>query len=276
MPHYYNSRVLRQTINVFITLAILALSVACAAPTTKLRPVVDVISPADGAYFAPGERIALRVAAASGSKIARVELRVGGALVATQTNPTPSETFSTQLDFTPPAAGQIALTVTAVDANGQSSDPANLTVVVGTPRAILDPAGSGAAAATPDSASTPSSDPNGAQAGECKLSATFVTDVTIPDNTVVNAGSTLIKTWRLRNTSECAWDNGYQLAYIEGEQMGATSSVPVAPTAKDAAVDISVPFTAPAQSGTYTSTWRMRSPDGNAFGNRVFMVIRVP
>ena len=85
-----------------------------------------------------------------------------------------------------------------------------------------------------------------------------------------------MKTWRMRNTGQCAWENGYVVAYIDGARMDAPDTVAVAPTARDAAVDISVPFTAPASSGTYTSTWRMQGPDGRQFGNRVYMLIKVP
>lgn len=264
--------VLRQTIIVLLTI-ILTFATACGAPSSKLKPVVAIISPPDGAQFAPGEQISLRVAAASSNQIARVELHTGGALVAVQTNSAPSETFSAVLEFTPSQAGEISLTVTAIDASGESSDPVNLTIVIGTPRSILSPDEPTSGDTSANTSGTPNTQ---AQQNNCKLSATFIEDVTIPDNTLVNPGSALIKTWRLRNTSECNWETGYQLTYIEGEQLGGPDSVTVAPTVRDAAVDISVPFTAPSSSGVYTSTWRMRAPDGTTFGNRVFMVIRVP
>ena len=263
----YNAHVLRRTI---IAILFLAWATGCSATnaaTAKVKPVVDVIAPPDGARFAPGERISLRVAAASSGQIARIELHVNGALVAAQDNPSPSATYTALLQFVPSQTGPVTLIVNAIDTSGQSSDPVNLTVMVGSV-SILDTA-STATPATPNGTS-PAPDVAG-----CKLSATFVADVTIPDNTAVNGGASLIKTWRIRNSSLCAWENGYQLAYTEGDQMGAPASVPVPPTARDAAVDISVPFTAPVASGTYTSTWRMRSPDGTAFGNRVFVVIRV-
>jgi hypothetical protein len=244
----------------------LTITTACNTTPTKVKPVVDVISPPDGARYAPGEPIVLRVAAVSSNNVARVEVHSGGALVVAQDNPAPAQTYTALLQFVPSQGGAIPLVVTAFDATGASSDPASLTVVVGS-GSIL--------AVTP----TPTPEtPAGATpaAGGCNLAATFVTDVTIPDNTTVTAGSGLVKTWRLRNTSECAWDTGYALAYSEGAQMSAPDRVPVAPTERDASIDVSVPFTAPMVSGVYTSTWRMRAPDGTAFGNRVYVVIRVP
>jgi Ig-like domain from next to BRCA1 gene len=255
----YNNDVLRR---LFIVLWILTLSTACNAAPGIVKPVVEVVSPLDGAHFAVGQHVSLRIAAASRNQVARIEVHSAGVLVAAEDSPLQTPTYSTMLQFVPSQAGDLNLAVTAIDATGQSSDPVNVTIIVGA-GAILD----SSATTTPNSSNATT---------ECKLSATFVTDVTIPDNTVVNAGSNLIKTWRMRNTSMCAWENGYQLAYMEGAQMGAPASVPVAPTARDASIDISVPFTAPVASGTYTSTWRLRAPDGTGFGNRVFVVVQVP
>jgi hypothetical protein len=77
----------------------------------------------------------------------------------------------------------------------------------------------------------------------------------------------------MKNTSNCAWEQGYQLAYLSDTQMGDTISVPVPPTAQDAFVDISVPLVAPPQPGVYTSTWRLKEPNGQFFGNLVYVVI---
>jgi Ig-like domain from next to BRCA1 gene len=255
----YNNNVLRR---LFIVLWILTLSTACNTAPGIVKPVVEVVSPLDGAHFAVGQHVSMRIAAASHNQIARIEVHSAGVLVAAEDSPLPTPTYSTMLQFVPTQAGELHLAVTAIDATGQSSDAVNITIIIGT-GAILD----SSATTTPNSSNV---------ATECKLSATFVTDVTIPDNTVVSAGSNLIKTWRMRNTSMCAWENGYQLAYMEGTQMGAPASIPVAPTARDASIDISVPFTAPIASGTYTSTWRMRAPDGTSFGNRVFVVVQIP
>ncbi|HEY3289462.1 MAG TPA: NBR1-Ig-like domain-containing protein [Anaerolineae bacterium] len=226
-----------------------------------------MVSPLDGAIFEPGERVTLRVAAVSNSNVIRIEVHSGGVLVATQDNATPSPTFTTPLIFVINQTGQIKLTVTAIDSNGKTSDPQDLTIVVGGGTML----GGTFTATPPPGSSTATQTDNG-----CKLAATFVTDVTIPDNTIVNPGAGFVKTWRLRNTSACAWDSGYSLAYSEGEKMGAPDSVAVASTAPNASVDVSVPFTASISSGTYTSTWRLRAPDGTSFGNRVYVVIRVP
>ena len=39
----------------------------------------------------------------------------------------------------------------------------------------------------------------------CQYRATFLGDVTLPDNAVVAVGAPFVKTWRLRNDGTCAW-----------------------------------------------------------------------
>ena len=244
---------------------VLLLTTACNSSTNTLhiKPVVDVISPPDGAQYAPGEPVSMRIGATSSNTITRIEAHIGSILVASQDNPAKSVTFSTVVQFVPAQAGDVNVVVTAIDGAGQQSDTVILTIKVGSASTSANPAPGITGAST-------------AQPGECKPNAAFVIDVTIPDNTVVTAGSKLVKTWRLRNTGLCTWDTGYALTFIDGEKMSAPDNVAVSPTARDAAVDISVPFVAPGSTGAFTSTWRMRAPDGSLFGNRIYMLIRVP
>ena len=91
----------------------------------------------------------------------------------------------------------------------------------------------------------------------------FVSDVTIPDGTVMTPGQTFTKTWALMNNGTCAWSTSYKLSFISGEAMGGTS-VPV-PSAVPAGqqAQISVSLIAPATGGSYTGTWRCKMPRVN-------------
>src|SRR5687767_11425587 len=60
---------------------------------------------------------------------------------------------------------------------------------------------------------------------DCTNSASFVTDVTIPDNSNVTGGATFTKTWRISNTGTCVWGPGYTLTPYSDERMGAPDSV---------------------------------------------------
>lgn len=105
-------------------------------------------------------------------------------------------------------------------------------------------------------------------------SASFVSDVTIPDGTVVNARQSFTKTWRVKNSGSTSW-TGCSLAFISGDQMGAPPSVVVPTTAPGAIVAISVPMIAPTEPGPHRGDWQMRTTDGTVFGENVFVLITV-
>lgn len=244
-------------------LAVCVWLVSCAPVSAVMKPVVAVVSPADGAQFTPGERVAVRVAAAATHGVARIELRQGDALIGVLDNPSPARTFSAPFEYVTGQTGSVVLLATAVDAAGVSSDPAPLTIQV-VDRISLLPT------LTPPPGETITT------SGPCRENAEFVTDVTIPDNTVVSAGAPFVKTWRLRNAGTCAWGEGYELVFIQGDTLNAPATVPVAPSAPGFETDVSVSFVAPKESGTFTSTWQLRTPQGILFGKRIFTVIRIP
>jgi hypothetical protein len=98
--------------------------------------------------------------------------------------------------------------------------------------------------------------------------ASFVKDVTIPDNTEIAAGSTFVKTWRLKNTGSCTWTSGYTIYFYSGDQMGGPDSAQLttATVPPDSTVDISVTLKAPTTTGTYKGNWRLRNTGGTSFG----------
>jgi hypothetical protein len=103
----------------------------------------------------------------------------------------------------------------------------------------------------------------------------FVSDVTIPDNTPVTPGQAFTKTWKVKNAGSCAWDAGFKFAFVGGEQMGgATVTLPSA-VAAGAVYDISVPMTAPNRSGTLRGNWRMQTAAGQFFGDEVYVQVVV-
>jgi hypothetical protein len=102
----------------------------------------------------------------------------------------------------------------------------------------------------------------------------YVSDVTIPDNTVVTPGQTFTKTWRVQNTGTCAWAVGYKFSLIGGDAMGGatvTLSTAVSPGAQ---FDIAIAMTAPtAKTGTIKGTWRMSDTAGAYFGDALTVVV---
>ena len=103
----------------------------------------------------------------------------------------------------------------------------------------------------------------------------FVSDVTIADNTPVNPGQTFTKTWKVKNAGTCAWDAGFKFAFVSGDAMGgATYTLPAA-VAAGAVTDISVSMTAPNKAGTIRGDWRMSTAGGQFFGDQVYVQVVV-
>ena len=116
---------------------------------------------------------------------------------------------------------------------------------------------------------------SGAGPGGCALKEEFVTDVTIPDNTVLAAGAAFSKTWRVKNTGTCTWDNTYQWLFTDGQQLGGPATASVGTTAPNATLELSVALTAPTAPGSYTGRWRLKSSNNVIFGG-VIVIIVVP
>ncbi len=105
--------------------------------------------------------------------------------------------------------------------------------------------------------------------------ASFVSDITLSDGTLVSPGESLAKTWRFANSGTTTWGSGYQLVFVNGEPMGAPAAVDVPETAPAQEVNISVDLTAPDTAGIRTGYWRLRNPQGAYFGPTVWVKIEV-
>ncbi len=93
---------------------------------------------------------------------------------------------------------------------------------------------------------------------DCIDLATFVGDVTIPDDTIFQPGESFVKTWRFINSGGCVWNRTYTLIFASGEQMDAPAAVPLTGvTPPGGLVDVSVTLTAPESVGTHRSEWQL-------------------
>lgn len=107
----------------------------------------------------------------------------------------------------------------------------------------------------------------------CNYSSVYVSDITIPDDTEMVAGTSFTKTWRVKNNGCQPWTTGTVLLFVEGNQMGGPVSVPVPETAVGGTQDISVPLITPDTPGEHKGYWRLRSSDGIQFGNKIYVKI---
>ncbi len=102
-------------------------------------------------------------------------------------------------------------------------------------------------------------------------------DVTIPDGAPVTPGQEFVKTWKIKNTGICTWDEDYQLIFSysspANEDMDG-QPVPLAALVEPGQeVDVSVNFIAPTTPGTYTGYWQMVNSKGIPFGKKDFTLI---
>lgn len=98
--------------------------------------------------------------------------------------------------------------------------------------------------------------------------AQFVTDVSVPDDTEIGAGSTFVKTWRLKNTGSCTWTSGYAMVFYNGDAMSGPASAQITngTVPPGSTIDISATLIAPTTPGTYRGNWRLRNAGGALFG----------
>lgn len=131
-----------------------------------------------------------------------------------------------------------------------------------TPTATSTPAATNTAAATV------------APTGTC-YGLTFVSDVTIPDNTKMAPGQQFTKTWRVRNSGSCAWESGFKFNFTGGEAMDGSSVTLSSAVQPGKETELSVAMKAPSSAGTYRGNWRMATSSGTYFGDEVYVLIVV-
>lgn len=147
-----------------------------------------------------------------------------------------------------------------------------VTVEEMTPMGTTPPPTQATATPTP----TPTTPAPTATATPCLPGLKFVSDVTVPDNTVFAPGTRFTKIWRVQSNGCAPWPTGSRWTFASGEQMGGPASVPAPQVAVGATTDIAVDLVAPAAAGSYKGYWRMVDPNGNPFGERAYVLIVVP
>jgi hypothetical protein len=88
--------------------------------------------------------------------------------------------------------------------------------------------------------------------------AQFVTDVTIPDGTIMTPGQTFTKKWRVKNIGSCTW-TGFSLVFDNGDAMGGPASQAISTLNPGQEIDLEVNLKAPATTGNYRSYWRINT-----------------
>ncbi|MHC1784321.1 MAG: NBR1-Ig-like domain-containing protein [Anaerolineaceae bacterium] len=109
----------------------------------------------------------------------------------------------------------------------------------------------------------------------CQNGLAFLADISIPDGTMVAPGALVDKSWEVENIGSCSWNAEYSIRHVGGSNLGAETTLPLYPARSGTRAVISIQFTAPAESGTIHSAWRAYAPDGQPFGDAVYLQINV-
>jgi polar amino acid transport system substrate-binding protein len=138
---------------------------------------------------------------------------------------------------------------------------------------------------TPAPNATPTAVPTLPPPAGCIDGMAWVADLNYDDSNmtappIIPPGQPFVKSWRVRNSGTCTWDSSYALAYDHGNvpaaQMGGQPVRVQGTVAPGATYDFSANLTAPALPGGYQGFWQMRNGQGRAFGETVWVGIRVP
>jgi hypothetical protein len=109
----------------------------------------------------------------------------------------------------------------------------------------------------------------------CSDGLTFIDDVTIPDFSIVIAGSTLDKQWLFQNSGSCNWDNRYRLRLVGGDALGASPEQALYPARAGMQATVRIFFTSPLEAGESFSEWQAFDAKGIPFGEVFFIKIIV-
>lgn len=103
----------------------------------------------------------------------------------------------------------------------------------------------------------------------------YLSDQTVPDGMEVAPRSTMDKRWEVSNMGTCNWDADYRMKRIAGDAMGAPEEIALYPARSGTHAVIRILFTAPDEPGIHRSAWQAINPDGQPFGDAVYVEVNV-
>jgi len=110
---------------------------------------------------------------------------------------------------------------------------------------------------------------------DCVNDATFLEDLSLPDGIVAVPGQILEKRWSVQNSGTCDWGPGYTLAPMWDNPFLDAGVQGLYPARAGATAMWSVEIVAPQVAGTIFARWQALDPDGEPFGDEVYLLIEV-
>ena len=109
----------------------------------------------------------------------------------------------------------------------------------------------------------------------CVNGASFIEDLTVPDGTSVSPGERLDKRWAVQNSGSCDWGSGYRLVQVDSGSLEGRDESALYPARAGENAVWQVELVAPQEPGEYLASWQARAPNGEFFGEQVFVLIEV-
>lgn len=110
---------------------------------------------------------------------------------------------------------------------------------------------------------------------DCDADLSFVSDLTIPDNSLFPPSASIEKVWLVENSGSCNWDQRYRVRFIDGDLMSAPTEIALFPARSGTDAEIKIIFTTPPLGGVYQTFWQAYTPEGEPFGQIFYMLIEV-
>merc|ERR1712166_130070 len=109
-----------------------------------------------------------------------------------------------------------------------------------------------------------------------KLHMKFVADLSLPDRTELMPGDVISKTWRVINSGADTWPDQSRLTHVGSDlfEGARPSAVPCLEPGTETELSLDEMIT-PAEPGRYMSHWRLCTPEGNKFGDRLWFDVTV-
>ena len=103
----------------------------------------------------------------------------------------------------------------------------------------------------------------------------FITDVTIPDGTVMAPSQAFTKIWRIKNVGTCSWTPSYAIVFSSGNSMSGPATQALTGNVNPGqTLDVPVNLISPAILGDYTAYWKLRDGSGVLF-DQFYVQIKV-
>lgn len=104
----------------------------------------------------------------------------------------------------------------------------------------------------------------------------WVKDVTVSDYDIFYERESFKKVWLVKNTGNTTWDAGYALVNIDDNNWGEDVVVPLTQTVVPGTeAKLSIQLRAPNGLGDHWSRWFLMNPNGQLFGQELYVLITV-